>query len=157
MAKKRIDYLFEPPDLSSIPRSSRKKALQDIADYIKEEMLLKISKQESPVNKGPWIIPLSDKYAAIKKKETGSKRVDLELSGDLLSSIVVKPKGSGIQVTVDSDQQGKADGNNRGTYGKREKTDNFKARRFVPIGNETFDDEILSGVQKIIDDYSEEA
>lgn len=69
-------------------------------------------------------------------KSAGS--VDLTLSGDLLQSLdVVKDSPSEIVLGFPDDQNGKADGNIRGTYGK-EKPNPDKARNFLGLTQSDF-------------------
>ena len=64
-------------------------------------------------------------------KSAGS--VDLTLSGDLLQSLdVVKITSTKVELGFPSNQDGKADGNIRGTYG-RSRADAGKARNFLGL------------------------
>lgn len=65
-------------------------------------------------------------------------KVDLTLSGDLLQSLdVVKQKDGEVVLGFPDNQNGKADGNIRGTYGA-EKPDANKARNFLGLTENDF-------------------
>lgn len=77
--------------------------------------------------------PYTEKYA--EKKGVGETDVDLLLSGDMLDAIELLTHRSGsitIGYPAGSDQNGKAEGNQKGTYGKS-KPDPKKARPFLGI------------------------
>lgn len=68
-----------------------------------------------------------------KNASKSASSVDLTLSGDLLQSLdVVKTTNAQIELGFSSDQDGKADGNIRGTYGKAS-PNSSKARNFLGL------------------------
>lgn len=73
-----------------------------------------------------------------KNAGKSQSKVDLTLSGDLLQSMqVVSNKPDQITIGFPDDQQGKADGNIRGTYGK-DSPDSSKARNFLGLTETDF-------------------
>lgn len=148
-------YSFNPIkelDLD-IPRSSRREALEAGAEYLRDAVLRKIAKGRSPVANGKWTRTLTKGYSKRKGEESSAKFANLELSGELLDSLDVSVDGSKLVYGVPSDQAGKAEGNNIGTYGRSKSTG--RVRRFIPIGDEKFSKDILSGLRDVLADFEE--
>lgn len=140
---------FDPFKNVKVPEGrKRKRALNLIKEFVLESALDKIGSGKSPVKGGPWKRKLTKGYKAIKSDVSGVTFANLELEGDLLDALDVKEKGDKLEYGVRGSEAGKADGNNRGTYGKKASSPG-KARRFVPLKNETFDDTIWKGIDKI--------
>ena len=73
--------------------------------------------------------------ASLDFKNAGKSpsKVDLTLSGDMIQSLdVVRETANTVEIGFPSDQDGKADGNIRGTYGTS-KPDAKKARNFLGL------------------------
>jgi hypothetical protein len=70
-------------------------------------------------------------YTEEYAEEKGSSFVDLELDGDMLQAIDVLDLKNGI-IGIAGEQEGKAEGNIRGTYGKRKPIPG-KARPFLGL------------------------
>src|SRR3990172_3509015 len=99
------------------------KAREDIADFVKEMVLSKIGDGESPVRNGQWTRGLTTGYKKIKGEISSNNFANLELSGELVDSLDVRSKGdTRLVLDVGSDQEGKDEGNIKGTYGRATST-----------------------------------
>lgn len=118
-------------------------------------MLSDIGDGVSPVT-GSSFPALSKEYKA-RKGEVASPVPNLELSGDLLDAFDVRVKGSQLEVGVfDGAQAGKADGNNRGTYGKTTRTRSRYARTFIPYRkDQKLSPRIRGAIKEVLEDYEE--
>jgi hypothetical protein len=155
MAVKKVAFEFNPFKNVKVPRNRQAEARELIKDFVKEEVLVSIGSSKSPVSKGRWKRKLSKQYLIRKKKEGGSSVADLELSGDMLDALdVVNKKGGRLSLQVVGPEAGKADGNNRGTYGK--KSPGPAKREFIPKKNQTFTKAIWNGIDKIAKRVKEE-
>lgn len=139
-----------------IPRENRKEALEAAAEYLKTAMLDYIGSGNSPVSgfgKFPGYTPA---YKTVKGEQSSSSTVNLELTGELLDALDVSIKGGKLAVDVvgDSELRGKAEGNNLGTYGQS-KPIAGKARRFIPVEDETFKRGILTGLRDILSEFED--
>lgn len=121
------------------------------------EKIIKRSKSGKDVN-GESFPALSKPYAKYKGKIAGSRASNLTLTGDMLDSIEILTNRSGkviIGYENGSNENAKADGNIRGTYGSN--TPNKKvAREFLGI-NESELSNILSKYPKGTDKSEERA
>jgi hypothetical protein len=120
--KLKIDY----PDW--LPRSEREAFLEDCITHILERTAEGIGAYKK--GRGYQIRPFpsyTDEYA----EEKGSDHVNLELDGDMLQAVSILDLKNGI-IGIQGDQEGKAEGNIRGTYGKR-KPISGKARPFLGL------------------------
>ena len=151
-------YKFNPiKDLNlDIPRNKRKDALEAAADLIKTEMLDYIGEGKSPVSGFGKFPGYSKNYKTFKKDHSSSSTVNLELTGEMLDALTVENIGSNINVYINGDEklQGKAEGNNIGTYGTS-RTIEGKVRRFIPLDGEKFKRDILSKLRDLLSDYEE--
>ena len=155
---KRTSYKFNPFDLLDIdvPRDKKNAALKEAAEFVRDSILDFVAQGKSPVKGFSDFKGLTTEYKAQKRKLGGAPKPNLELEGDLLAALEAHVSGNQIEVGIfDSSQNGKAEGNNLGTYG----TDSeFKPRRFIPVKDrgETFKQDIMNGIRDILDDYSED-
>lgn len=148
-------YTFDPFKLTgvNVPAENRAEALEAVANFLKEEALMQIARGKSPVDGGPWKPTLTKEYKERKAQESSVVKPNLELSGDLLDALDVKKKSTNrLFYGVDSDQAGKAEGNNIGSYGRD--PDEGNARRFIPLRGETFTDKIIDGMREILEDFT---
>lgn len=147
-------FEFNPFELFDLEKPKDKSlkttALEEASDALKSAMLDYISKGSSPVSGGSWKRSLSKEYAKYKKEQGGSGIADLELFGDMLSDMIVEPRGNKIVVGFGSTQQAKkADGHNHsGIFGDSE----LPYREFIPKEGENFKRQILSELKSIIKD-----
>ena len=147
MAKK-VEYWFDPFEGVEISgKIDKKAALEEIADFLKTVILSDVSDGVSPVS-GAKFPKLNKKYADTQKD--GDRNPNLELSGDMLSSLIVRSSKGGILVTVPESEQEKADGHNNFS-GKS----NLPLRQFIPKKDESYE-KYSSDIRSIIEDFIEE-
>ena len=155
MAK--VKYLFDPFELVKLsPRSlsqdEKEDALTRISDLLQEKILSDAGDGISSVTGTKWA-GLSKDYKKQKVKEGGRGVANLELFGDYLSGLIVRPKGNKIEVTFEESQQGKADGHNNFSGDSK-----LPLRRSIPneSDGETFRRGILNEVEDVLADVISE-
>jgi len=148
-------FKFNPiKDLGlNIPKDRREEALAVAAEYIKEQMLERIGKGESPVANGKWIKGLSTGYKQQKGEFSSVKFANLEKEGTFLDSLEVLSDEKKITVEVGEDQEGKAEAFLTGDYGGN-KTD--KIRQFMPQSGKTFRRDIMAGIKEILSEFEDD-
>jgi phage gpG-like protein len=152
----KVEYEFNPfkitgVDDSELTKAQKKDILDDIADLVLTSVLDKVGSGESPVKGHGKFKLLNKEYA---DKEHGGKRVShLELNGDMLDSLKVIVKGDRLLLTVDEDQQPKADGHNNFSGDSL-----IPTRRFIPFAKdgETFKKDIMEEMEAHIKDKIDE-
>lgn len=103
--------------------------------------------QKSPID-GSQFQKLSKEYAALKKAETGSSKVNLDLTGDMLGSLDFVASGNTLEIGVYGSEAPKADGHNNFS-GKSQ----LPQRKFLPEKGESFDSSITEMVNNIVQEY----
>lgn len=148
----KVEYEFDPfkivgVDDSEIPKEKKREILDDIADLVLTSVLEYVGDGKSPVKGYGAFKQLTKDYA--EKEHGGNRKAKLELSGDMLDAMHVKVKGDRLILTIDEDQQGKADGHNNFSGDSL-----LPTRRFVPKGKdgETFKEDILNEIKGVIED-----
>ena len=113
--------------------------VNSILDYVGEA--------KSPVSGGKYKAKLSPEYA----KEKGTTLANLDLNGDMLSSLEFVPLSLTkdkivLEVGIfDEDQAIKSYNHNKG--------DTLPQRQFIPDKGEKFKKDILNGLEDILNDY----
>ena len=148
--KNRVAYEFNPFKKTGIrvQADRREEALEAVSEFVKESVLDFVGSGRSPVAKGKWRKGLSKGYKSVKAEQSSVRFSNLELTGEMLDSLDARVKGNTVIVGIEDDQAGKADGNNRGTYGGKG-GDKFK-REFIPKRGQTFRKIIMDGVRDIL-------
>lgn len=148
----KVEYEFDPfkvvgVDDSELSKAKKREILDDIADLVLTSVLEYVGEGKSPVKGYGAFKQLNKDYA--EKEHGGNRKAKLELSGDMLDAMHVKVKGDRLILTIDEDQQGKADGHNNFSGDSL-----LPTRRFVPKGKdgETFKDDILKEIKGVIED-----
>lgn len=116
-------------------RNERLAIADEILDYIKER-----TNRGHGKNDRPWRGSKANEYSKSYKnsldfKQKSSKgRVNLELSGDMLTAIEAKQKSGEIKIHIpfSEDEWSRAKGNVLGSYGGR--PNSSKARNFIELG-----------------------
>ena len=156
----KLVFEFNPFSKSEakLSRSAKAEAAEEIRNYIKEQVLADIGEGSSPVRGGSWKKSLSPDYKAVKSSQSSTSFANLELIGEMLDALDVKIiSGNRMSLEVAASQAKKADGNNRGTYGKGTRTNLAKARTFIPYKQgQTLSDEIWDGINSIISEFEDE-
>lgn len=91
---------------------------------------------------------MSEEYKALKKAETGSSEANLDLTGEMLSSLDYKVKGNTIEIGVFGEDAGKADGHNN--FSGKSK---LPTRQFLPKEGQLFTSSINKLLQETIDSF----
>lgn len=131
-----------------MPENQHKKVKKEVGDFVKEEILRSLSEGQSPVA-GESFKKLNAEYA--KAEKGGDRTPNLELDGDLLDALVYKDVAGGIEIGVfKASEIGKADGHNKWNLANNNK---IPKRRFIPKGNQNFDQEIMSGISSIVNEF----
>jgi hypothetical protein len=145
-----VRFEFDPFDELNIeaPKSAseRRNALDASAEYLGEQILKYVGEQQSPVKGYGAFDALTDNYAKTKKRAGHPPIPNLEFSGDMLSALKTKRVGDQIVVEITGKQGAKADGHNNHSG-----ESSLPLRRFIPGKGETFEDDILSGISRILE------
>lgn len=156
----KVAFEFDPFEKfdAKIAKGKKREAKAAIKDFIREKALSYIGKGQSPVEGGAWKRALTNEYSKKKKGRSSANYANLELRGAMLNALDVVSTGPDtMSYQVAGSQAGKADGNNRGTYGHSDRTNRSKAREFIPRGRQTFRSEIWDGVERIVKEFEEES
>lgn len=155
MAIKKISYELNPFREFGIkvPKQNKAEALEEIRDYLLEQVLSYVGDGTSPVEGESWKRALSKEYKKKKSEQSSATYANLELTGAMLDALEVKELNSeklalGI---FDADQAPKADGHNNHS-GKSE----LPRRRFIPSEGQSFKKPITQGIKEILMRYSED-
>lgn len=133
-------------DLDGIPKSKWDDVKDEVASYIKEQMLVDFSESISPVT-GKRFKPLSPDYKKEKAEVSPDAVPNMELGGSMLDALeAVAGKGARIEVGwTDPDQAVKAYNHTVG--------DTLPKRPLLPGPRENFRSEIMEGIAAILDEY----
>jgi len=134
-------------DLSDVPREDRVDVKDQVGQFIIEQILKSVGSVESPIEGGKFKKTLSPDYRAKKKAEGYSPIPNLEVSGNMLSSLDFKNSSSGIKIGIfgDSENAGKADGHNNFSG-----ESNLPERVFLAKSGSTFKKDITDQINNII-------
>lgn len=136
-------------ELKGVSKNDKDQLKEEIGELLVEQILESLADVQSPVQGGRYKGTLSKSYAKKKMEETGSKDPNLDLTGDLISSIDYRIKGDSIQIGVfDAENAGKADGHNN--FSGKSK---LPTRQFLPQEGQTFRSDIRSLVSETVDNY----
>jgi uncharacterized protein YgfB (UPF0149 family) len=152
----RVVYEFDPFELAGVDgpdkKSSTREALEEIAEFVKTEIIIHAGEGRSPVSGGAWKRSLSPEYRKLKEKISGVSFANMELHGDLLDALEARVVGNRIQVGWFSGLEAqKADGHNNFS-GKSQ----LPLRQTIPKEGETFRRDIISGMKQIAEAFMEE-
>jgi hypothetical protein len=151
----KVKYDFKLEDLIpdvEIARGKKSEVVDSVKDYILEQVLLHVAEGKSPVAGHGKFKKLDKDYAERKDEEGGTvlagRGSNLELTGALMSSLKITKRGNKMTLTVERDQQDKADGHNNFSGDSK-----LPIRRFIPFAEEeeTFNAKIIEGVRKIVE------
>ncbi len=135
-------------DLADIPREDRAQARQDVADFLKEQILTDISKGISSVSGKKWDA-LDPDYKKFKSAHHSRPVANLELTGALLDSLEVEQKKDSIEIGwFDPEQVPKADGHNNFSGDSR-----LPLRQSIPQEDQKFRPAIREQIAEILDGY----
>lgn len=130
-----------------LPARVRERIADEVGNFLVEQTLIAIEQEKSPVQGEGTFKALSPEYAALKKREGGTPKPNLEFNGDLKDQLDFKETKSGVIVGVFGDRAPAADGHNN-LSGKS----SLPKRRFLPDEGQNYKKEIRIEVDRIIAD-----
>ena len=134
---------------SYLDEDERLELNEEIGDYVVTAMLDLLGDGKSPVT-GEDFKKLSDKYAGIK----GTDLPNMELEGDLLSSLTYEPDAYSVKIGFwDEEQAIKAYGHNTGMKGHPWLDGKAPVRKIIPTAKEKFESSIQEGIDQIIQEF----
>ena len=148
-------------NLKGVKLSDRESAMSEVAEYLEDTILDKLSKGESPVKGQPTKFRgLSESYKKIKTKISGSTKPNMELFGDMLDDFSVKVKGNSLTIGIhkDASDESKLKAENHNKFTKRSmKRKKGKyivpKRQFIPKKKEKFRPAIRKELKEIAENY----
>lgn len=132
--------------LEKVPRERRSEAKQAAAIELRNAIEGFLASARSPVKKGQYKSTLSKDYKALKKKKGKSTVADLDLQGDMLNSMIVRPSARGVTTEIrQSLQKKKAFNHNVG--------DTLPQRQFIPTDDSNWKQPILKRINEVIEGF----
>lgn len=152
--KKFGEWEFDPERETGITvrKEDRGQALEEVATFVKEQVLSRTADLKPSVAGGRWIESLTPEYKKRKLEETNVDKANLELHGDLLDSLKTGVRGRKVFIEVAEEERGKAEGHLTGKYGKHSA---IRPRQFMPVGSQDLAKPIMDGVRRILRRYEE--
>lgn len=132
--------LFEGQKL---PKRVKKLVNEAVGEYLVEQTLISIEKQQSPVAGQGSFKPLSKEYAKIKQREVGNRRPNLEAEGTMKDELDFVASDT-LNIGVYGERAGAADGHNN-LSGRSKLT----KRQFLPDEGETYKRSVLTEIARI--------
>lgn len=133
------------------PDDIKDKIKDEVGSYLIEQTLLSIAETKSPISGEAWQANLSPEYKRKKIKEGGKGIANLELTGDMLSSLDYEITDDGIKLGIFGKEALKADGHNNLSG-----SSDLPQRRFLPDEGQDYKRSIEAGVESIIADIMAE-
>jgi hypothetical protein len=150
VAYKKVKYVFDP--IGDLKIVNKQAVLEEISELLKEEILDHVGSGKSPVSKENFP-KLKKTYADDQK--FGDDTPNLELSGDMLDSLTVRPNKGKIEVFVEGGSKlmrGKVEGHNQHDSSL---TPKIRKRRFIPTEDQTFKRGIMRAIKDILEENTE--
>lgn len=145
-----VKFEFDPFEGSDVKLTASEKsaALEEISFLVHAEILRNVSEGTSPVAGHGRFPRLNKEYA--KSQKGGNTLPNLELTGDMLSSMKVTTSKGKIYVRVTGKQGDKADG-----HCNHSGESSLPTRRFIPKeeDGEVFRRDITNSINEIISSY----
>jgi hypothetical protein len=134
-------------------REVRRQTLEEVGQYLVEQILENCGRSKSSVAGGSWKGSLSPQYKKRKEKMSSSTSPNMELTGDMLDALDFKISGNTVEVGIfDYDEAQKADNHNKFSSASRETK--VPQRQFIPNNDEdeTFRRDIIREINQIIEE-----
>lgn len=151
----KIFYEFDPfKEVGmKVPRGTIKAAKEEIATFVKEQVLSYVGEGQSPISGGKWKRTLSPEYKKFKSQSSSATFANMELTGDMLDALdVVSKSGKTISIEITGKEQvAKADGHNNFSGDSH-----LPARQFIPKADQKLKKDILDGIKQIIESFDGE-
>jgi hypothetical protein len=144
--------------IKKISQENRDEALEEIGEYLLQEILTSVGGGKTPVQGGRYKKTLSKAYKSEKKKISSSTIANMELHGDMLDALDFKIDVNKMNVEIgflegaEQQQIDKADNHNK--FSAKAKKTKLPARQFIPRSNERFKKKIMKEVQSIAEGYA---
>lgn len=152
-----IEWDFDPQKKTGIKvkRENLDDALEEVATFVKEQILSNTADGKTSVKGGRWVRSLTKEYAKRKSEESSANYANLELTGEMLDALETAVDGRRIKIEIaDPEQEGKAEGHLTGQYGSNSR---IRPRQFMPWKRgEELSPDIMQGVKEILSRYEEE-
>ena len=133
---------------ATMSAADKRRAKDEVGEFLIDSILQNVGTAKSPV-KGEVFPVLSKDYKKEKAGEGRGTKANLELSGDMLDSLVFKHTEKGVKVGIIGGEAAKADGHNNFS-GKSQ----IPQRRFLPEEGQSFKSGIESEVNSIIREHT---
>ena len=146
--------------IKKISKQNRDDALEEIGEYLLQEILTSVGGGKTPVQGGRYKKSLSKGYKSEKKKLSSSSIANMELHGDMLDALDFKIDAGKMSVEIgflaggDQTQIDKADNHNK--FSAKAKKTKLPARQFIPRSNEKFKKKIMKEIESIAENYASE-
>ena len=136
----KLKDLVKPEDIKGMTKNAKENVNKKIGDIIVDKILEDTGNRRSAVTGQQWK-GLSKAYSKIKSK-TALPIANLDLHGDMLSSLKPRPREDHVEVGIFNTKQAKkADGHTgHGVFG----VSDLPRRRFMPLNN----GKLRSGIMK---------
>lgn len=149
-----LRYVFNPLEGINIKQQDKGEALEQIGDFVLDQVLEAVSEGRSPVKFQRWKKELTEDYASRKSEVSSEGIANMELFGDMLDAVKVRIfDRNKLALEITGKQAEKADGHNKLT-GRTNKTLQTK-RRFIPGAKQTFKGDIMQGIRDIAFEFED--
>ena len=136
-------------ELQGLTKRQREEALTEVGELLVEQTLSRVASERSPLEGYGKFQALSKEYGKKKLEETGSKAANLDLSGEMLSSLEFDLVGKDrIEIGIYGSDAPKADGHNNLSGDS-----SLPLRRFLPGEEDEYDKSIQAMVRETIAQY----
>lgn len=140
--------------LADLSPSEKKQTLEEVGQYLVEQILESVSRSKTTVQGGVYKSGLSTPYKKVKREQSSSVTANMELTGDMLNALTFQVKGNKVEVGIfDEDEAQKADNHNK--FSSASKTTKVPQRQFIP--NNKNDEVFRRDIRKEIDLIIKEA
>lgn len=121
-------------ELKGVPKSDQDELKSRIGELLVEQILETVADARTPIEGGEYKRTLSKEYGKFKTEETGSNKANLDLTGEMLSSLDYKIEGNKIKLGIfDAIEAPKADGHNNFSGESK-----LPTRQFLPKEGQDF-------------------
>lgn len=128
-----------------VEKSDRESILKEVGDFLVNEVISYTESGVSPIEGWGKFTPKLNKHYADTMK-AGDRTPNMDLTGDMLASLTFEIVGGKLKIGIfDEDQAKKAFNHNTG--------DTLPKRPFIPTSDESFDPDIMSGVDDLINGF----
>lgn len=150
----KLGFEFDPWEMTGVekPKSNIREAKRELAEFVKNKVLERVGRGESPVAGGQWKRSLSAAYKKRKSKISSALFANMELFGDMLDALEVASTAQGLEIrVVGAKQAAKADGHNNHSG-----RSNLPPREFIPKEGGTFKRDIIQGMKSIAKEFMDD-